>query len=138
MNSIIIHNRQENAKQTEKILALTGFTSEELFWLKHDTGMNFLKLMCRNDQWGMQFMSSQTFFWSWWINLWNNRDSEWLINNKHHLKGTSKSVRERYLLANNLDLLYKDCNRKRLEEGYTLVVSHTNKIRQRNNLSYVS
>ena len=127
----LIHSKNLSSRNTASIQQLTGLSDEDLFFMKVDTGVKFLELQCRNDAYGIQQMKDNAFFWSWWINLWHQRDDAFVI--RYGTKFASSSYHTntcRYMTWNNLGLLYKDCNRRILDEGYSLVINQMHQQRQ--------
>jgi hypothetical protein len=129
--STIIHSKNVTSRNLATICKLTGMSHEDIFWMQVDTGIAFLKIQCRGDKWGIDHMKQNTVFWSWWVNLWNQRDDAFVI--RYATQIAHKTYHEntcRYMLNHNLSLLYKTCNSKILDEGYALVIRISNKERQ--------
>ncbi len=128
---MIKYNINTAATNDQKIKQYTGLSESDLFDLRFNTGIEFLKLQCGKDNWGRKHLEGSKFYWNWWLNTWHNRDAEW-VNYMDKLLYTPsyREATNRYLLAHNLDLLYKSCNRSILDSGFALVINKDNTLRQ--------
>lgn len=59
-----------------KILELSGLTEEEYFFMKIDTGFEYLRDIVKAEERDVQAFAESKLFWAWWVNLWERRDIE--------------------------------------------------------------
>lgn len=59
-------------------MRLTGLSEYEYNLLQFEVAIAFLKHECNHDETGVSIMSRTDLFWSWWKNLYQQRDTLWL------------------------------------------------------------
>ncbi len=53
---------------------LTGISEEDLFWLKTENAIIYLKEVMGCDEWATGNITKSRLFWDWWLNQWERRD----------------------------------------------------------------
>lgn len=76
------------------ILRYVNITEEELFWLKVDTGLEYIDHYCplSTDEADKQTLKESRAFWEWWDQIWSIKDKQILERYNENAKKGFLSV----------------------------------------------
>lgn len=108
------------------LCAAMNISEEDMFWFVWEAGMKFLTDQCQDDQYGINTLKAESFYWNWWRNQWNLRDDQFVI--KHELLNCGDPEELHFMRKGNLRLAYQYLHAgamitDELSKGYEYIVS---------------
>lgn len=66
----------------QQVIRLLGWSELEYCNYQEEVGLQYMRKVLETDEQGISYLSKNELFWKWWVNHWNYRDAEFLIDAK--------------------------------------------------------